>query len=116
MVFAVVSEFLVVLAAAVMAVLLFWSWPGRPKPYLNESGHPLVDAVSEKVRADINGFEQGMFLRGNDKAKPVPFTFRPHRVEITWPQRPGAAPRAECHLAPRSYGVIQPVRQLLGYG
>jgi pimeloyl-ACP methyl ester carboxylesterase len=71
MVFVVASGLLVVLAVAIMAVLLFWSWPGRPKPFLDESGHPLPNSVSEKVRVDINGFEQGMFIRAKDRTKPV---------------------------------------------
>ena len=63
MVFMVVSGFLVALAVAIMAVLLFWSWPGKPRPFLDEGGNPLPGSISEKVRVDINGFEQGMFLR-----------------------------------------------------
>jgi len=71
MVFVVMSGFLVVLAVAIMAVLLFWSWPGKPKPFLDEGGHPLPGSISEKVRVDINGFEQGMFLRARDRTRPV---------------------------------------------
>jgi len=71
MVFMVVSGFLVVLAVATTAVLLFWSWSGKPKPFLDEGGHPLPDSIAEKVRVDINGFEQGMFLRAKDKTRPV---------------------------------------------
>ena len=71
MVFMAVSGFLVALAVAIVAVLLFWSWPGKPNPFLDEGGHPLPDSLSEKVRVDINGFEQGMFLRAKDKTRPV---------------------------------------------
>src|SRR5512135_1021921 len=71
MMFMVVSGLLVVLAAATMAMLLFWSWPGRPTPFLDEGGNPLPNGISEKLRADINGFEQGMFLRAKDKTRPV---------------------------------------------
>ncbi|MBP1779520.1 MAG: putative hydrolase or acyltransferase of alpha/beta superfamily [candidate division NC10 bacterium] len=71
MVFMVVSGFLIALAVATLAVLLLWSWPGKPKPFLDEGGHPLPDSISEKVRVDINGFEQGMFLRALDKTRPV---------------------------------------------
>jgi len=59
------------MAAPIMAVLLFWSWPGKPKPFVNESGRPPSNGISEKVRADINGFEQAMFLGGKDKTRPV---------------------------------------------
>jgi pimeloyl-ACP methyl ester carboxylesterase len=71
MAFVVMSGFLVALAAAIMGVLLFWSWPGKPKPFLDEGGRPLPGSISEKVRVDINGFEQGMFLRARDKTRPV---------------------------------------------
>jgi len=70
-VFMVVSGFLVALGVAIMAVLLFWSWPGKPKPFLDEGGNPLPESISEKLRVDINGSEQGMFLRGRDRTRPV---------------------------------------------
>jgi pimeloyl-ACP methyl ester carboxylesterase len=71
MVLIVVSGLLVVLAVAIVAVLLFWSWPGKPQPFLDESGHPIPGSMSEKVRVNINGLEQGMFLRAKDRTKPV---------------------------------------------
>ena len=64
MAFIVVSAFLVVAAVAIVAVLCFWSWPGKPKPFLDDGGRPLPHSVSEKVRLDINGVEQGMFIKG----------------------------------------------------
>jgi pimeloyl-ACP methyl ester carboxylesterase len=71
MVFMVVSGFLIALAVAIMAVLLFWSRPGKPRPFLDGGGRPLPASISEKARVDINGFEQGMFLRAKDTARPV---------------------------------------------
>jgi len=71
MVFVVLSGFLVAVAAAILAVLLFWSWPGRPQPFLDERGHPLPGAISEKMRVSINGVEQGMFLKARDRTRPV---------------------------------------------
>jgi pimeloyl-ACP methyl ester carboxylesterase len=44
---------------------------GRPKPLLDESGHPLRGSISEKAFADINGVRQGMFLQSKDPAHPV---------------------------------------------
>jgi pimeloyl-ACP methyl ester carboxylesterase len=67
----ILSALIGVLTVAIVAVLLFWSWPGRPAPFLDERGHPLPDSISEKIRVNINGFEQGMFLRAHDKTKPV---------------------------------------------
>ena len=51
-------------------VLLAWS-PGKIRPFLDENGRPLAGSISEKIRLQINGVEQGMFIRGKDKTKPV---------------------------------------------
>ncbi len=52
-------------------VLLLWSYPGRPKPFLDENGRPLAGSISEKIRVEINGVPQGMFIKGRDRTKPV---------------------------------------------
>ena len=71
MVVMVVSGFLAVLAVAIVALLLWWSWPGKPSPFLDEGGRPLPGSISEKARAAVNGLEQGMFLRAKDRTRPV---------------------------------------------
>lgn len=71
MVFMIVSGLLGALALAVAGVLVFWSWPGRPRPFLDERGRPLPDSISDKISVDINGFRQGMFLSAKDKTRPV---------------------------------------------
>ncbi len=45
--------------------------PGRPKPFDDETGHPLPGRLSEKLHVDINGVQQGMFIRGKDVNNPV---------------------------------------------
>ena len=45
--------------------------PGKPTPFLDPSGQLLEGSISEKTRVNINGVEQGMFIRGRDKTKPV---------------------------------------------
>ena len=50
-------------ALLLLGVLLVVS-PGTPKPFLDDSGQPLANSISEKVRVDINGVEQGMFIKG----------------------------------------------------
>lgn len=45
--------------------------PGKPEPYVDEGGRPLEGSISEKIHVNINGVEQGMFIRGKDKTKPV---------------------------------------------
>lgn len=51
-------------------VLLAYS-PGKPIPFLDEKGKPLPGSISEKIRININGMEQGMFIKSKDKTKPV---------------------------------------------
>ncbi|NTV61093.1 MAG: alpha/beta hydrolase [Chlorobiaceae bacterium] len=45
--------------------------PGKPEPFPDENGLPLEGSISEKIRIDINGVEQGMFIRSRDKTYPV---------------------------------------------
>lgn len=45
--------------------------PGTPAPFVDENGMPLVGSISEKLHVDINGVQQGMFIRGKDRTKPV---------------------------------------------
>lgn len=55
----------------VFVVMLLVISPGRPSPIVDERGRPVVGSISEKIRVNINGVEQGMFIRGRDKTKPV---------------------------------------------
>jgi len=53
-----------------LGVLLSMS-PGTPKPFLDDSGKPLVGSISEKIKVNINGVEQGMFIKGKNARNPV---------------------------------------------
>jgi pimeloyl-ACP methyl ester carboxylesterase len=55
---------------AVMGLALWWS-PGEARPFLGRDGKPLPGSISEKARVEINGVEQGMFIRGKDVHNPV---------------------------------------------
>ena len=44
---------------------------GKPKPLVDEHGHPLANSISEKVFVTINGMEQGMFIKSKDDRHPV---------------------------------------------
>ena len=44
---------------------------GKPKPYLDDDGAPITGSISEKIWVNINGTQQGMFLKGNDITNPV---------------------------------------------
>ena len=54
-----------------LGVLQFWSYPGRPVPFVDENGTPLQGSISEKILVEINGVEQGMFIKGEDISNPV---------------------------------------------
>ena len=54
----------------VFCILLLLS-PGKIRPILDKDGAPLAGSISEKVRVDINGERQGMFIRGKDVANPI---------------------------------------------
>jgi pimeloyl-ACP methyl ester carboxylesterase len=54
-----------------VGILLFWSHPGKPAPFADENGSPLAGSISEKIRVEINGVEQGMFIKSKDAANPV---------------------------------------------
>ncbi len=54
-----------------VGVLLFWSYPGKPKSFIDENGQPLAGSLSEKIRVNINGVPQGMFIKSRDVNHPV---------------------------------------------
>ena len=51
-------------------VLLLWS-PGKPIPFVDENGDPLAGSLSEKIHVNINGVEEGMFIKSKDVNNPV---------------------------------------------
>jgi pimeloyl-ACP methyl ester carboxylesterase len=54
-----------------VSILLVWSYPGKPKPFVDENGNLLSGSVSEKIYLNINGVEQGMFIKSKDVTNPV---------------------------------------------
>ena len=58
------------LLLVVAGVLLFVS-PGNPKPILDDSGRPLQGSIWEKIKVNLNGVEQGMFIKGKNAGNPV---------------------------------------------
>jgi pimeloyl-ACP methyl ester carboxylesterase len=63
----------VVLAGSLglVGVLLYWSYPGKPQPFLDELGRPLPGSIAEKIRVPINGVEQAMVIKSRDATHPV---------------------------------------------
>jgi pimeloyl-ACP methyl ester carboxylesterase len=64
------TSVLLVSVLVLVGVLLFWS-PGRPTPFLDADGKPVPGSISEKIHVNINGVEQGMFIKGKDSSNPV---------------------------------------------
>jgi pimeloyl-ACP methyl ester carboxylesterase len=65
-----ITAVLLISLLAVFGLLLFMS-PGTPKPFLDENGKPLTGSISEKIRVNINGIEQGMFIKSKTARNPV---------------------------------------------
>jgi pimeloyl-ACP methyl ester carboxylesterase len=51
-------------------VLLAFS-AGKPKPFVDENGKVLKGSISEKIQVNINGVQQGMFIKSRDTSDPV---------------------------------------------
>jgi pimeloyl-ACP methyl ester carboxylesterase len=67
-----IFKFLIVLICIVIAALIiFFSGSGKPIPFTDDNGNPLKGSISEKIFININGVEQGMFIKGKDKTKPL---------------------------------------------
>jgi len=54
----------------ISGTILIYS-PGKPIPFTDANGNQLPGSISEKIVVKINGIEQGMFIKGKDKTKPV---------------------------------------------
>lgn len=56
----------------VIALCILWVWsPGKSTPYYDEGGNVLEGSISEIVRTEIGGVEQGMIIKGKNKNNPV---------------------------------------------
>lgn len=63
------SAFLAVILI-LAGILLVYS-PGITSPFLDKNGKQLTGSISEKILININGLEQGMFIKGKDTTNPV---------------------------------------------
>lgn len=53
-----------------LIVLQFYS-SGEAIPFTDKTGNEIKESISEKIFVNINGVEQGMFIKGKDKSNPV---------------------------------------------
>ncbi|MBP6810368.1 MAG: alpha/beta hydrolase [Saprospiraceae bacterium] len=62
---------ILIICLLILGVVLLVYSPGKPAPFLDESGNPLAGSISEKIHVNINGVNQGMFIKGKDITNPV---------------------------------------------
>ena len=65
----VILSSLLVCILILVGVMLAFS-PGKPVPFLDENGRPVAGSISEKIHININGAEQGMFIKSKNAANP----------------------------------------------
>ncbi len=61
----------IIISSLLLTGTLWLRSSGKPKPFTAKSGNPLPGSISEKIHITINGVEQGMFIKGKDRTKPV---------------------------------------------
>ena len=59
------------LVTLVIAGVLIVVSPGVPRPFVDDHGTHLAGSISEKLTVEINGVQQGMFIKGRDIRNPV---------------------------------------------
>ena len=115
----------IVLACSLILLILLqlWSYPGKPRPFLDENGDPLPGSISEKVFVNINGQEQGMFIKSKDSTNPIllhlhggmpeyfltqnyPIRLEDHFTVVWWEQR-GAGLSYSSALSPATMSAEQ---------
>ncbi len=66
----IVISFILAICLGFLGLLFSWS-PGQPQPFLDENGAILAGSLSEKIYVQINGVQQGMFIKSRDLRNPV---------------------------------------------
>lgn len=58
------------LIVGLLFTLIIFS-PGNPKQFLDTNENKLKNSISEKIFLDINGYKQGMFIKGENLDNPI---------------------------------------------
>ena len=66
----IVAGILLLVTLVIAGVLLVVS-PGVPRPFVDDEGTHSVGSIAEKISVEINGVQQGMFIKGRDTRNPV---------------------------------------------
>jgi pimeloyl-ACP methyl ester carboxylesterase len=56
---------------AMVALAVGLAWPASVAPIRDEEGNPVENSVAEKIRVEINGVDQGMFIKSTNARHPV---------------------------------------------
>jgi pimeloyl-ACP methyl ester carboxylesterase len=64
-----IAAFIILLLLLIAALILVSD--GTPKPFRDVNGKRLPESISEKIKIDINGVAQGMFIKGKNIQNPV---------------------------------------------
>ena len=124
-----VSTFLVCILI-LLGVLQVWSYPGKPQPFTDENGSPLPGSLSEKTFVDINGVQQGMFIKSKNAKNPVllylhggmpdyflteqyPTGLEDHFTVVWWEQR-GSGISYNADIPPETFTLDQMISDTLG--
>jgi pimeloyl-ACP methyl ester carboxylesterase len=67
----IILSILLAFVLILFGLLEYWSYPGKPAPFVGEDGAPLPNSISEKIFVEINGVKQGMIIRGRDLNNPI---------------------------------------------
>jgi len=62
---------IVVILFLIILIVIWFNSSGKLEPITDINDQEIATGISEKVYHDINGLQQGMFLRGEDASKPV---------------------------------------------
>jgi len=66
----IIPVILLICVLILTCLLLVWS-PGKVKTFLDDNGRPLAGSISEKIFLNINGVQQGMFIKSKNKTNPI---------------------------------------------
>jgi pimeloyl-ACP methyl ester carboxylesterase len=125
-----VSGLVLACPIALLGILYTWS-PGQPAPFMDEKGQILAGSISEKIFVEINGMQQGMFIKSKNSHNPVllflhggpgmtaywlnqdhPARLEDHFTVVWWEQR-GAGLSFEPGIAPETMTTGQFVEDTL---
>ena len=57
--------------ALLIFIILLYNSPGKPEPFTDNNGKPLIGNLSEKTFVTIGGIRQGMIIRSKNIQSPV---------------------------------------------